>query len=137
MHECRMGSGASKVDGIGWQRPTLLERAVQRQCIPRAVCRLSVCIMLKLGDPSVRMQRFGGARPPPPGGTVHTPVTSYLSPRFFTLPMFAHDAQMVLRWGMMTCVSLQRRMRRCSARCSTQGEGRQEEVRAPLGLLRS
>ncbi|KAI0287887.1 hypothetical protein BC826DRAFT_1041974 [Russula brevipes] len=62
-----------KGGGIGWQRPTLLERAAQRTVsafFARRANALGVCITLEPGDSSARVQRFGGARPPlSPGGT--------------------------------------------------------------------
>jgi hypothetical protein len=96
-----------KGGGIGWQRPTLLERTAQRivsAFFARRADALGVCITLEPGDPSARVQRFGGAPPPYPGGTSgparpRTLVISYLSPRFFTLLVLARDGQTALRRG--------------------------------------
>jgi len=97
-----------KDGGIGWQRPTLLERAAQHTVsafFARRADAFGVCITLEPGDPSARVQRFGGSPPPTsPGGTSGparpcTLVISYLSPRFFTLLMLARDGQTALRRG--------------------------------------
>jgi len=93
-----------KGGGIGWQHPTLLERAAQRTAstfLARRAKALGVCIMLQPGDPSAETQRFrahhDGASET--DGAARELVISYLSPRFFTLLVLADDARTALRCG--------------------------------------
>jgi hypothetical protein len=92
----------------------------------------AVCITLKLGDPSTQTQRFGGALSPP-GGTACMLVIAYTyAHASFTLLVLMRDVQMALCCAVAgagaarhtaTSTSSSHRTRRCSARCSTWGEG--------------
>ena len=94
-----------KGGGIGWQHPTLLERAARRTVstfLARRADALGVRITLQPGDPSAQTQRFGAHH----DGTDRTTegrtrelVISYLSPRFFTLLVLTGDAPTALRRG--------------------------------------
>jgi hypothetical protein len=93
-----------KGGGIGWQQPTLLERAAQRTArtfLARRAKALGVRIILQPGDPSAETQCFhahhDGAGEA--DGAARELVISYLSPRFFTLLVLADDARTALRWG--------------------------------------
>lgn len=93
----------AKGGGIGWQHPTLLERAARRIVtifLARRADALGVVITLQPGDPSEQTQRFDarhdGARAE---GKTRELVISYLSPRLFTLLVLAGDATTALRWG--------------------------------------
>jgi hypothetical protein len=93
-----------KGGGIGWQPPTLLERAAQRTVstfLARRAKALGVCIMLQPGDPSAETQRFRALRDgaDETDGAARELVISYLSPRFFTLLVLADDARTALRCG--------------------------------------
>jgi Protein of unknown function (DUF1365) len=95
----------TKGGGIGWQHPTLLERAAQRTVntfLVRRADTLGVHITLRPGDPSVQTQCFDAHQ----DGTDETTkdntrelIISYLSPRFFTLLVLAGDAPTALRRG--------------------------------------
>jgi hypothetical protein len=100
-------SALTKGGGIGWQHPTLLERAAHRTVSTFLAQRadvLGVHITLQPGDPSAQMQRFGayndGAKADgTTEGKMRELVISYLSPRFFTLLVLAGDARTALRRG--------------------------------------
>ncbi len=89
-----------KGGGIGWQHPTLLERAARRTVntfLARRADVLGVCITLQPGNPSAKIQRFFGTHHD--DGVARELVISYLSPRFFTLLVLAGDARTALRRG--------------------------------------
>jgi hypothetical protein len=92
----------TKGGGIGWQHPTLLERAAQRTVsafLARHAKALGVCITLQPGDPSTETQNFRAHHDGADGtdGPARELVISYLSPRFFTLLVLAEDARTALR----------------------------------------
>jgi hypothetical protein len=95
----------TKGGGIGWQHPTLLERAAQRTVstfLARRADALGVHITLQPGDPSAQTQRFDAHHGGADGttkGKARELVISYLSPRFFTLLVLAGDAPTALRRG--------------------------------------
>jgi hypothetical protein len=91
----------TKGGGIGWQHPTLLERAARRivtTFLARCADALGVAITLQPGDPSEQTQRFD-AHHDGADGMTRKLVISYLSPRFFTLLILAGDASTALQWG--------------------------------------
>jgi Protein of unknown function (DUF1365) len=91
----------AKGGGIGWQQPTLLERAARRTVIDflrRRAAALGVCITLRPGDPSEQVQRFSACTDGA-DGEVRELVISYLSARFFTLLVLAGDGRAALRRG--------------------------------------
>jgi Protein of unknown function (DUF1365) len=94
-----------KGGGIGWQHPTLLERAARRivtTFLARRGDALGVVITLQPGDPSEQTQRFDARHNGADGmieGKTRELVISYLSPRFFTLLVLAGDAPTALQWG--------------------------------------
>jgi hypothetical protein len=96
----------TKGGSIGWQHPTLLERAARRTVstfLERRADALGVHITLQPGDPSAQTQRFDahhdGADGTTTKGQTRELVISYLSPRFFTLLVLAGDARTALRRG--------------------------------------
>ena len=95
----------TKGGGIGWQHPTLLERAARRTVctfLTRRAGELGVHITLQPGDPAAPIQRFDGHRDGAAGtteGETRELVISYLSPRFFTLLVLAGDARAALWRG--------------------------------------
>ncbi|KAH9974555.1 hypothetical protein BGW80DRAFT_1444701 [Lactifluus volemus] len=77
-----------KGGGIGWQRPTILERTARHfvnAFLARRAHALRVCIK---GDPSAHVQHFD-AGTDGADGKLRELVISYLSPRFFTLRVLA------------------------------------------------
>jgi Protein of unknown function (DUF1365) len=96
------GPALAKGGGIGWQQPTLLERAARRTVsafLRRRADALGVCITLRPGDPSAQVQHFNNAYTDGADGEARGLVFSYLSPRFFTLLVLAGDGRTALRWG--------------------------------------
>jgi hypothetical protein len=95
----------TKGGGIGWQHPTLLERAARRivtTFLARCADALGVAITLQPGDPSEQTQRFDAHHDGADGMTEEKTrelVISYLSPRFFTMLVLAGDAPTALQWG--------------------------------------
>lgn len=95
----------TKGGGIGWQHPTLLERAARRivtTFLARRADALGVVITLQPGDPLEQTQRFDVHHDEADGmteGKTRELVISYLSPRFFTLLVLAGDAPTALQWG--------------------------------------
>jgi hypothetical protein len=95
----------AKGGGIGWQPPTLLERAARRivtTFLARRADALGVVITLQPGDPSGQTQRFHARHERAAGmteGKTRELVISYLSPRLFTLLVLAGDATAALHWG--------------------------------------
>jgi hypothetical protein len=95
----------TKGGGIGWQHPTLLERAARRVVttfLARCADALGVTITLQPGDPSEQTQCFDAHHDEGNGmtdGKTRELVISYLSPRFFTLLVLAGDAPTALQWG--------------------------------------
>ena len=91
--------------GIGWQHPTLLERAARRivtTFLARRADALGVAITLQPGDPSEQTQSFNAHHDREDGmtgGKARELVISYLSPRFFTLLFLAGDAPTAIQWG--------------------------------------
>ena len=98
-------SATTKGGGIGWQHPTLLERAARRivnTFLARRGHELDVRITLQPGDPSVPTQRFDAYHDEAAGMTrdkTRELIISYLSPRFFSLLILAGDAPTALRRG--------------------------------------
>ena len=94
-----------KGGGIGWQHPTLLERAARRivtTFLARRGDAVGVVITLQPGDPSEQTQRFDARHDGADGmieGKTRELVISYLSPRFFTLLVLAGDAPTALQCG--------------------------------------
>ena len=95
----------TKGGGIGWQHPTLLERAARRivtTFLARRADALGVTITLQPGDPSEQPQQFNAHHDGVDGmtgGKTRELVISYLSPRFFTLLVLAGEALTALQWG--------------------------------------
>ena len=87
---------------MGWQHPTLLERAAQRTVsafLAHQAKALGVCITLQPGDTVTETQRFRHDLGDGTDGPTRELVISYLSPRFFTLLILAEDARTALRHG--------------------------------------
>ncbi|KAH9969988.1 hypothetical protein BGW80DRAFT_1176686 [Lactifluus volemus] len=91
----------AKGGGIGWQHPTILERAARHFAnafLARRAHALGVCIKLRPSDPSAHVQHFD-AGTDGADGKFRELVISYLSPHFFTLLVLAGDGPTALRWG--------------------------------------
>ena len=95
----------TKGGGVGWQHPTILERAARRivtTFLARRADTLGVVITLQPGNPSEQTQRFDAHRDEAnemTEGKTRELVISYLSPRFFTVLVLAGDAPTALQWG--------------------------------------
>ncbi|KAH9969981.1 hypothetical protein BGW80DRAFT_1461605 [Lactifluus volemus] len=91
----------AKGGGIGWQRPTILERAARHfvnAFLARRAHALGVCIKPRPGDPSAHVQHFD-AGTDGADAKLRDLVISYLSPHSFTLLVLAGDGPTALRWG--------------------------------------
>jgi hypothetical protein len=95
----------TKGGGIGWQHPTLLERAARRivtTFLARRAYALGVVITLQPGDPSEQTHRINAHHDRADRmaeGRMRELVISYLSPRFFTLLVLAGYAPTALQRG--------------------------------------
>jgi Protein of unknown function (DUF1365) len=103
-----------KGGGIGWQRPTILERTARHfvnAFLARRAHALRVCIK---GDPSAHVQHFD-AGTDGADGKFRELVISYLSPRFFTLLVLAGVGAAARHTRRARYANVWCRMKRCFA----------------------